>query len=44
MLIREVAHAVGLTVPASKYREKMENHFMYGENIPQHMKDYRNKA
>ena len=44
MLVREVAHAVGLTVPASKYREKMERHFMYGENIPKHMKDYGNKA
>ena len=44
MLVREVAHAVGLTVPASKYREKMENHFMYGRNIPKHMKDYGNKA
>ena len=29
---REVAEAVGLIVPASKYREKMENHFMYGTN------------
>ncbi len=44
MLVREVAHAVGLTVPASKYREKMENHFMYGKDIPKHMKDYGNKA
>ena len=46
MLIREVAEAVGLTVPASKYRENMSNHFMYGTNkrIPKHMKDYRKKA
>ena len=44
MLVREVAHAVGLTVPASKYREKMENHFMYGKGIPKHMKNYGNKA
>ena len=44
MLIREVAEAVGLKVPASKYRENMENHFMYGQNIPQHMKDYGGKA
>ena len=44
MLVREVAHAVGLTVQASKYREKMENHFMYGKGIPKHMKDYGNKA
>tara|TARA_X000000368_G_scaffold366982_1_gene314056 strand:+ start:1338 stop:2396 length:1059 start_codon:yes stop_codon:yes gene_type:complete len=43
---REVAEAVGRTVPASKYREKMENHFMYGSNerIPKHMKDYGKKA
>ena len=44
MLIREVAEAVGLKVPASKYRENMENHFMYGQNIPKHMKDYGDKA
>jgi len=46
MLIREVAEAVGLTVPASKYRENMSNHFMYGTNkrIPKHMKAYRKKA
>ena len=28
MLIRETAEAVGLTVPSSKYRENMENHYM----------------
>ena len=44
MLIREVAEAVGLKVPASQYRENMENHFMYGQDIPQHMKDYGDKA
>ena len=46
MLIREVAESVGLTVPASKYREKMENHFMYGKNkrIPKHMSEYGDKA
>ena len=46
MLIREVAEAVGLTVPASKYREKMDNHYMYGKNkrIPEHIKGYRTKA
>ena len=46
MLIREVAEAVGLTVPASKYKENMANHFMYGSNkrIPQHSKDYQDKA
>ena len=46
MLIREVAESVGLNVPASKYREKMENHFMYGSNkrIPKHMASYGNIA
>ena len=44
MLIREVAEAVGLKVPASQYRENMENHFMYGQDIPKHMKDYGDKA
>ena len=43
---REVAEAVGKTVPASKYREKMENHFMYGTNerTAKHMQDYGDKA
>ena len=46
MLIREVAEAVGLKVPASRYRENMENHYMFGKNkrIPKHIKDYRSKA
>ena len=46
MLIREVAESVGLKVPASKYRENMENHFMYGKNkrIPKHMTEYGDKA
>ncbi|MDA7480336.1 homocysteine S-methyltransferase family protein [Candidatus Pelagibacter ubique] len=46
MLIREVAESIGLTVPASKYRENMENHFMYGKNkrIPKHMTEYGDKA
>ena len=46
MLIREVAEAVGLKVPASKYRENMENHYMYGKNkrIPEHIKAYGDKA
>ena len=45
-LIREVAHSVGLEVPGSKYKENMSNHFMYGNNerIPEHMKEYGNKA
>jgi betaine-homocysteine S-methyltransferase len=46
MLIRETAEAVGLKVPASKYREKMENHFLFGthKRIPEHQKKYTNKA
>jgi len=46
MLIREVAEAVGLKVPASKYRENMANHFLFGthERIPEHQKEYKSKA
>ena len=46
MLIREVSEAVGLKVPASKYRENMSSHFLFGthERIPQHEKDYKVKA
>ena len=46
MLIREVAEAVGLKVPASKYRENMANHYMFGTNkrIPKHIKNYQDKA
>ena len=46
MLIREVAEAVGLKVPASRYRENMANHYMFGTNkrIPKHIKDYQDKA
>ena len=46
MLIREVAESVGLKVPASTYKEKMSNHFIYGthERISKHMKDYADKA
>jgi betaine-homocysteine S-methyltransferase len=32
MLIREVAEAVGRTTEASRYSEKMANHFLYGTN------------
>ena len=32
MLIREVAEAVGRTTEASRYSEKMTNHFLYGTN------------
>lgn len=46
MHIREVAEAVGRSVPASRYREKMSNHFMYGDNerIPEHISGYGDKA
>jgi betaine-homocysteine S-methyltransferase len=46
MHIREVAEAAGLTVPASKYKENMSNHFMYGDNerTAEHMQDYGDKA
>ena len=46
MLIREVAESVGLKVPASKYREDMSTHFIYGTNkrIAKHMRDYGVKA
>ena len=46
MHIREIAEAAVLKVPASKYREKMENHFMYGSNerTAEHMKEFGDKA
>jgi len=46
MLIRETAEAVGLTVPAGRYREDMSKHFMYGDNerIAKHMQEYGDKA
>ena len=46
MLIREVAESVGLKVSASKYRENMSSHFLFGthERIPKHQKDYKDKA
>ena len=46
MHIREVAEAAGLIVPATKYRENMSNHFMYGnsERIAEHMQEYGDKA
>jgi len=46
MLIREVAESVGLKVPASKYKEDMSTHFIYGTNkrIAKHMRDYGDKA
>jgi len=46
MLIRQVAESVGLTVPSSKYKEDMTNHMLFGtgKNIPNHQKDYADKA
>ena len=46
MHIREVAEAIGFEVPASRFRENMSKHFMYGSDkkIPKHMKDYGNVA
>ncbi len=46
MLIREVAHAVGLKAPASKYKENMSRHFIYGthKRMTKHMRDYADKA
>jgi len=46
MHIREVAEAIGLRVPASRFRENMSKHFMYGtdKKIPKHMKEYGNIA
>ncbi|MDX1710871.1 MAG: homocysteine S-methyltransferase family protein [Rhodovibrionaceae bacterium] len=46
MLTREVAEATGRVVPASRYSERMENHFMYGSNerIPEHIKAYGDRA
>jgi betaine-homocysteine S-methyltransferase len=39
MLIRQVAEAVGLTTEASRFSERMHNHFMYGDNerLPDHI-------
>ena len=39
MLIREVAESVGLVTEASRFSERMENHFMYGdkERLPEHI-------
>jgi betaine-homocysteine S-methyltransferase len=39
MLIRQVAEAVGRTTEASRFSERMQNHFMYGDNerLPDHI-------
>jgi len=46
MLIREVAESVGLKVPASKYKEDMSTHMLFGthKRIPKHQRDYQDKA
>jgi len=46
MLIRQVAEAVGRTTEASRYSEKMANHFMYGDNerLPEHIVALGDKA
>ncbi|GAA1486663.1 homocysteine S-methyltransferase family protein [Brachybacterium fresconis] len=44
--IREVAEAVGRTTEASRFSERMENHFMYGSNerLPEHIVDLGDRA
>jgi betaine-homocysteine S-methyltransferase len=46
MLVREVAEAVGRVTPASRYSERMENHFMYGSNkrLAKHIVDLGDRA
>ena len=46
MRIREVAEAAGKVVPASRYAERMDRHFMYGthDRLPDHIKAYGDKA
>ncbi len=46
MLIRQVAESVGLKVPASKYKEDMSKHMLFGthKRIPKHQKEYIDKA
>ena len=46
MLIRQVAESVGLEVPASKYRENMSKHMLFGTDnrIPKHQIDYQDLA
>lgn len=44
--IREVAEAVGLTTEASRFSERIQNHFMYGDNerLPEHIVSLGNTA
>jgi betaine-homocysteine S-methyltransferase len=46
MLTRETAEEAGFTTLASRFSERMENQFMYGNNerIPEHIKSYGSKA
>jgi betaine-homocysteine S-methyltransferase len=46
MLIRQVAEAVGRTTEASRFSEKMQNHFMYGDNerLPDHIQALGDRA
>lgn len=46
MHIREVAEAVGRTTEASRFSERMENHFMYGTNerLPEHIRSLGDRA
>jgi betaine-homocysteine S-methyltransferase len=39
MLVRQVAEAVGRNTEASRFSERMQNHFMYGDNerLPDHI-------
>lgn len=46
MLTREVAEATGRITEASRFSERMQHHFMYGnhERLPEHMKKQGEKA
>ncbi|MDS2171098.1 homocysteine S-methyltransferase family protein [Nesterenkonia sp. CL21] len=46
MHIRQVAEAVGRTTEASRYSERMENHFMYGshDRLPEHIAELGSRA
>ena len=46
MHIRQVAEAVGRTTEASRYSERMENHFMYGshDRLPEHIAELGTRA
>lgn len=46
MHIRETAEAVGRSTEASRYSERMENHFMYGshDRLPEHIRSLGDRA